>query len=133
MQAYSLDLRQRIVAAVVSGGMNQKQAAQCFAVSPATVSRYVASERRGQNLAPKKPKGKPARLTSALAQCWQEYLQNHPHATIAAQQRWLQEQGVRLCRSAVHANLRRRGFTFKKSPSLPRSATPKSGTPSGRR
>ena len=133
MQAYSLDLRQRIVAAVQQEGLTQQQAAHRFAVSPATVSRYLQAGRQGQDLAPKKPPGKPARLSQALAQRWEAHIHEHPHATITEHQQWLAQQGVPLCYSAVHANLQRRGFTFKKSASLPKSATPKSERPSGKR
>jgi len=136
MQAYSLDLRQRIVAAV-KGGLSQKEAAQRFSVSPASVSRYLARGPAPQDLAPKKPQGKAARLSAkeneAAAQRWQEHIQNHPHATIVEHQQWLAEQGVRLCCSAVHANLRRSGYTHKKSPSSPKSATPTSAPPSEKR
>ena len=133
MQAYSLDLSHRIVLAVQQRGLTQQQAAQRFEVSPATVSRYLKRADEGEDLAAKKPPGKPARLSQALAQRWEAHIHEHPHATIAQQQQWLAQQGVPLCYSAVHANLQRRGFTFKKSPSLPKSATPKSERPSGKR
>ena len=91
MQAYSLDLRQRILAVVQQEKRTQKQTAARFAVSPATVSRYVQAAQQGADLAPKKPKGKPARLNEALAQRWQEHLRDHPQATLAEQQQWLAE------------------------------------------
>ena len=67
MQAYSLDLRHRIVLAVQQRGLTQQQAAQRFEVSPATVSRYLKRAQQSDDLAPKKPPGKPARLSQAMA------------------------------------------------------------------
>lgn len=46
-QAYSLDLRERIVRAVQQG-MSQQQAAQQFTVSVASVERYLRLAREGR-------------------------------------------------------------------------------------
>jgi transposase len=51
MRAYSMDLRERIVAAV-DGGMTQDQAAVTFGVSVNTVGRYLARRRDIGSLAP---------------------------------------------------------------------------------
>ena len=77
MRAYSMDLRERVVAAV-DGGMTQDQAAAIFGVSVNTVGRYLARRRDTGSLAPAvqrhgpKPEKKqrlhawlPGRLTAA--------------------------------------------------------------------
>ena len=51
MRAYSVDLRERVVAAV-DGGISQEQAAATFGVSVNTVSRYLARRRDTGSLAP---------------------------------------------------------------------------------
>ena len=50
MRAYSMDLRERVVAAV-DGGMTQEQAAVTFRVSVNTVGRYLARRRMTGSLA----------------------------------------------------------------------------------
>src|SRR5436190_1519862 len=50
MRAYSMDLRERIVAAV-DAGLHQAQAAERFGVSQRTVERYLARRRRTGSLA----------------------------------------------------------------------------------
>src|SRR3954453_13531157 len=50
MRAYSMDLRQRIVAAV-DAGLTQSQAAERFGVSLRTVERYLARRRATGGLA----------------------------------------------------------------------------------
>src|SRR3712207_7985243 len=51
MRAYSMDLRERVVAAV-DRGMTQEQAAALFGVSVNTVGRYLARRRDTGSLAP---------------------------------------------------------------------------------
>ena len=51
MRAYSMDLRERVVAAV-DGGMSQEQAAATFGMSVNTVGRYLARRRTTGSLAP---------------------------------------------------------------------------------
>ena len=73
MRAYSMDLRERVVAAV-DAGMTQEQAAATFRVSVNTVARYLARRRDTGSLAPtpyrhgpvpEKKQRLPARLTVA--------------------------------------------------------------------
>src|SRR3954469_591318 len=51
MRAYSMDLRERVVAAI-DRGMTQEQAAVTFGVSVNTVGRYLARRRNTGSLAP---------------------------------------------------------------------------------
>src|SRR4051794_30530217 len=50
MRAYSMDLRERIVAAI-DAGLTQRQAAERFEVSLRTVERYLSRRRRSGSLA----------------------------------------------------------------------------------
>jgi transposase len=60
MNAYSEDLRRKIVEAV-ERGMPKSEAARTFGVGISSVKRYVATYREGRSLAPKKrPGSKPS-------------------------------------------------------------------------
>jgi transposase len=60
MNAYSEDLRKKIVEAVEMRGMPKIEAAKTFGVGISSVKRYVATYREGRSLVPKKrPSSKP--------------------------------------------------------------------------
>ena len=54
MNAYSEDLRKKIVEAVEQRGMPKIEAAKTFGVGICSVKRYVAAPRSGRSLASKK-------------------------------------------------------------------------------
>ncbi len=51
LRAYSVDLRERVVGAVVAEGWSQAQAARIYRVSEPSVSRFVAAYEAGGDLA----------------------------------------------------------------------------------
>jgi transposase len=61
MNAYSEDLRKKIVEAV-ERGMPKIEAAKTFGVGISSVKRYVATYREGRSLAPKKRPGSKPKL-----------------------------------------------------------------------
>src|SRR3954469_8711312 len=63
MRAYSMDLRERIVAAV-DAGLPQAQAAERFGVSLRTVERYLSRRRRSGSLAATEQRHGPERTVS---------------------------------------------------------------------
>jgi transposase len=74
MHAYSLDLGQRVVAAVQSG-LSQRAAAERFAVSTAAVSRYLRQHReRGGDLSPKPIPGRARGIPIAALAALEEHL-----------------------------------------------------------
>jgi transposase len=91
MRPYSLDLRERIVAAV-SAGQNQSEVARRFALSASSVSRYVAQQRRCQNLAAKPLPGAKRRLDESTLAALTERVQKQPDATLLEHQQWLHEE-----------------------------------------
>ena len=123
MKAYSLDLRERIVACVQQGH-NYSETAKRFGVSIPTVSRYIERFVQTASLAPGTAPGARARITPEIWQALEKRAQEMPNATLADHQAWLKEQGVVLSYSAVHQNFARRGYTFKKRQLLPVNATP---------
>jgi transposase len=54
---YSLDLRERVVAAVEKGGLSRRQAAAQFGVGVSTVIRWVDRSRQTGSVAPRKMGG----------------------------------------------------------------------------
>jgi transposase len=57
MDAYSEDLRRKIVEAVERRRMNQSEVARVFGVSLSSVKRYVKAVRQGRSLSPGKAPG----------------------------------------------------------------------------
>src|SRR3954469_3846472 len=69
MRAYSMDLRERIVAAV-DAGLPQAQAAERFEVSLRTVERYLSRRRRSGSLAATAQRHGPAPAGRPAPQAW---------------------------------------------------------------
>ncbi len=133
MKDLSLDLRERIVAAVRQG-QNQSEVARRFAVSSSTVSRYMAHSRHRGTLAPKPPPGAKRKIPEAVAAALSERLVQRPDASIAECQAWLaQAHGVNVSSATVHRAVRRSGFTHKKRASSPPSATTGGAEPGAKR
>ena len=125
MKAYSIDLRQRIVAAV-ERGMRHNDVAATFEVSRSTIKRLLARKRRNatDELAATPPPGRPRTVQPEHhAAVWAQ-LEAHPDATIAAHtQLWNAAQGAAVSQWTVGRAIRRVGWTRKKSRWQPPSAT----------
>src|SRR6266852_801737 len=80
MKAYSQDLRQRVLRAV-DQGTTQAEIAKTFAVSTATIKRYLRQRRESGHVLPKAIPGRPARKGAALQASLREQLATHPDAT----------------------------------------------------
>jgi transposase len=70
MQAYSLDLRQRIAQACAEPGARQGQVAVRFCVSVAFVGKLLSGQRQTGQLTALPDRGGPARCLNAAAQAW---------------------------------------------------------------
>lgn len=136
MRAYSLDLRERIVAAVREGH-SLRTVARRFAVSAASVSRYGSRLERAHTLAPRPVPGARPRLGAATLSALQEHVQQRPDTTVTELHAWLRQEhpaaGTSVSRATVHRALIRAGFTYKKSrwspPNETRPSAPPGGTP----
>lgn len=109
MKAYSMDLRQRVIADS-QAGMPTKQVAIKYSVSPAWVRRLKQQLRQRGDLQPRPGGRRPRlidrdRLATLVAQ--------QPDATLAELRERL---GLRCSRSALCMALRQLRLTFKKSP-----------------
>src|SRR5215210_1673364 len=80
MKAYSVDLRQKIIAAV-ERGMSKAQAARTFGVCATSVKRYVKLAEQGKPLSPGKAPGKKAKLDGSAMRLLEEDLHARPAVT----------------------------------------------------
>src|SRR4029077_13179705 len=67
---YSLDLRKRVVAAVLTGGMSRNQAAQHFGVGISTAINWVKRQQETGNVAPGKMGGHRPKAISGEHRLW---------------------------------------------------------------
>lgn len=110
--AYSLDLRERVVAAVKEG-MTQPEVAERFKVSVSSVERYVRREREGE-LRAKPPPGRAATIAAASYGALAEQVARHNDASLKEHcELWQQEQGASvsvytMCRTLQQAGLSRK-------------------------
>jgi len=123
---YSLDLRERVVAAVAAGE-SCRAAADRFDVSVSSVVKW-AQRQRATGSAAALPMGgrRPFALASerdfVLAR-----LAEAPDLTLRALARELSERGVVVSYFAVWHFCAREGFTFKKNPARQRTGSPRRG------
>jgi transposase len=123
MKAYSVDLRRKIVDAVLSG-TPKAQVARTFGVGISTVKRYVGKAQRRESLDPKKPPGKRRKLDEAERQLLERDLEERPAATLPQRREFLQRvAGVKVSDSTVSRMLGRMGFSRKKDQWERQSAT----------
>jgi transposase len=114
MNAYSEDLRKKIVEAV-ERGMPKIEAARTFGVGISSVKRYVATARQGRSLAPKKLPGSKPKLDESARKLLEANLEEHPEATLPQRCEFLLRVcGVSVSDSTVSRMLRRMGWTRKK-------------------
>lgn len=114
MKAYSVDLRQRIVA-TVRGGMSKAQAARTFGVGDTSVKRYVNLAERGDSLEPGKAPGKQSKLGHGGINLLEEDLHARPAASHDSRAELLHELvGIRVSRATICRTIRRMGYSRKK-------------------
>jgi transposase len=123
MNAYSLDLRKKIVAAK-ERGTPTAEVARTFGVGLSTVKRYAATAREGKPLAPKERPGSKPKLDEAARKLLEADLEERPAATLPQRREFLARvAGVRVSDSTVSRMLGRMGWSRKKDRWVPQSAT----------
>lgn len=128
MQAYSMDLRQRVIDDC-DAGLPTKQVAQKYQVSPAWVRRLKQQRRQRGDIKPRSGGHRPRQIDrDRLAQL----VAQQPDATLAELRQRL---GLTCSLSAICMALQELKLTFKKSPCTPPSRTartsPRRGRPGG--
>ena len=114
MKAYSVDLREKIVAAV-RGGMSKAQTARTFGVGATSVNRYLKLAKEGQSLSPGKAPGRKGKPGGSGMKLLEEDLHDRPAVTYERRADLLCELlGVRVSKSTICRMVRRLGYTPKK-------------------
>ena len=118
---YSVDLRERVVAAVVSGGMSCNRAAKQFGVGISTAIHWVRRVRETGSVAPGKMGGHRKPVLEPYRAFIKERISQTPHLTLHALKDELAARGVKVSHNAVWLFLRREGLRFKKNAARPRA------------
>src|SRR5918992_5439774 len=123
MNAYSLDLRKKIVEAK-ERGTPTAEVANTFGVGVSTVKRYAASARQGRSLAPKERPGSKPKLDGAARKLLEADLEKRPAATLPERREFLRRAAsVEISDSTVSRMLKRLGWSRKKDRWVRASAT----------
>jgi transposase len=123
MKAYSVDLREKIIAAV-ERGMSKAQAARTFGVGATSVKRYVKLAQEGNPLSPGKAPGKKSKLGGSGMKLLEEDLHARPAVTHEKRADLLCELlGVRVSKATICRMIERLGYTRKKDRWVPRKET----------
>jgi transposase len=123
MDAYSLDLRKKIVEAK-GRGVPTAEVARSFRVGLSTVKRYAAAAREGKPLAPKRRPGSKPKLGEAARKLLEADLEERPAATLPERREFLTRvAGVSVSDSTVSRMLKRMGWTRKKDRWVRQNAT----------
>ena len=116
MRAYSMDLRERVLAAV-DRGTPRKEIVRTLGVSEPTIRRYLRLRRETGSVAPKPYPERPFSIGQNVEQrraLWKQ-LQEHNDATLEKHcHLWERKQGVRVSISTMSRVIRRLGWTLKK-------------------
>ena len=114
MNAYSEDLRRKIVEAV-ERGMRKVEAARAFGVGISSVKRYVATAREGRSLAPKRRPGSSPKLDEASRRLLERDMEERPAATLPQRREFLRRVcAVEVSDSTVSRMLKGMGGSRKK-------------------
>ncbi len=90
MQAYSRDLRVRVLDAL-DGGMPRREVVRVFGVSSPTITRWRRRRRETGSLAPSQRPGPPGPLRAALRTGLLPQLEAHPDATLERHCTWWEQ------------------------------------------
>ena len=114
MNAYSEDLRKKIVEALARG-TTKTETARTFGISRSSVKRYAKLAEEGRPLAPKKRPGLKPKLHEAARMLLEEDLEERPAATLRQRREFLRAvAGVAVSESTVSRALGRLGWSRKK-------------------
>lgn len=114
MKAYSQDLRQRVLRAI-DAGKSQTEVAATFAMSTATIKRYLKARRERGHVLPKAIPGRPNIKGVVLQADLAEQLRAHPDATRQERcQMWEASHGVQVSPASITRARQALGWTRKK-------------------
>lgn len=123
MNPFSLDLRQRVVAAI-DAGTAQSEVAHAFCVSTRTVRRLLKQRRETGTLSAKPRPGRARHIAVQQHETVAAQLRAHPQATLEEHaQLWQQAQAQPVSDTTMWRTLQRMQWSHKKRVSMPASAT----------
>jgi transposase len=127
MRAYSMDLRERVLAAV-DRGTPRKEIVRTLGVSEPTIRRYLRLRRETGSVAPKPPPKRPFSIGQNVEHrraLWKQ-LEEHYDATLEKHCRlWERKRGVKVSISTMSRAIVRLGWTLKKRVWVPPKETKK--------
>ena len=127
MQAYSVDLRRRIVSALQEAGATIDAVAQRFAVSAASVKRYKRQFHQSGTLSAKPWPGRVPKIAPEQQERLKELVASRSDWTLQMLcQAWKDETTVEVSISVMARTLARLKITYKKRAVLPKNATKRS-------
>ncbi|HZY65667.1 MAG TPA: IS630 transposase-related protein [Rubrobacteraceae bacterium] len=133
MNAYSKDLRLKVLAAV-ERGVPRREVSELLSISLATISRYIKLKSSGREIAPKLSPGRKAKILASPAHkraLW-EQLEENDTATLEEHcQMFEKERGVSVSVATMSRAVRKLGWSFKKDRWRPPSETSKEEALSG--
>jgi len=113
----SMDLRERVVAAVETGGMSRNQAAARFGVAPSSAIKWVARFRATGSAAPARMGGyKPRTLRDEHAEWLMARCRERAFTISQLVEELLAERGLKVDRRSVWEFLHAHDLSFKKKP-----------------
>jgi putative transposase len=113
-RAFSIDLRERVVAAVEAGGTVRSVGLR-FGVAPSTVVKWSQRYRASGSVAPDRVGGHRRRVLAPHRDLVIGLIEQTPHLTLHGLKDELAKRGVTVSHSAVWRFLRREGLSFKKN------------------
>jgi transposase len=115
MNAYSEDLRLKVVEAVEQRGTSKSEAARLFGISLSSVKRYTRLASQGEPLTPRKGGGRSPIADDATRKLLEEDVRARPAATIRERCRFLEKfAGKNLSEPTLRRLMKRMGFSRKK-------------------
>jgi transposase len=133
MKAYSIDLRERIVAAVENDELSQAEAAEQYEVSVSFIEKLLHRWRTTQDLSARRGRPGPKRVLAPYGDWLRALVREQPDLTLdeIAERVWQAHQ-VRVNHSMVGRELQLLKLPLKKSRSTPASATRRASKRSAR-
>ena len=117
MNAYSKDLRLRVLAAV-ERGIPRREVAQLFGVSLATIGRYIKRRAEDGQIAPKPSPGRRPKVLDTPEHKGIDTATLEEHCRM-----WEERKGVRVSVATMSRSVRKLGWSFKKDRWHPPSKT----------
>jgi transposase len=126
---YSVDLRERVVAAF-RGGLGRAEVAASFQVSESSVQRWARLERQSGSVAAKPMGGKRPLALLAQRDWVLARIDRQPDVPLCAVLAELRQRGIKAGYHALWNLVRRAGLSVKKNPTRQRTGPPESRPPS---